>query len=298
MEQPRKPYDQAFKFLAEQDAEAILFLVGALPEKITAIETLPPELSSTTLIPDQLYLVTTPDEKYIVHIEAQTYWDAAIPQRMSEYALLLWLKYRLPVMGYVLVLSQKKFPLKVTPSVTINAGYTQITTRFQIVRLWEIPAEEAIAQNRSALLPFVPLMRGDEALLNASAQALQAVAGERLRLDLSMHFIVLASLRYNYQDIFDLIGSKTMIYIRGIEEAPAYQAIFGEGRQEGRQEAAAVLVQVIQHLATRRFSGLNISSELEKISDLNILGQICEEVPQVDSAETLVSRIKELSAGL
>ena len=82
-----------------------------------------------------------------------------------------------------------------------------------------------------------------------------------------------------------------------LSDSPAYQKIFGDGRQEGRQEAAAVLVQVIQHLTTKRFSGLNISSELEKISDLNVLGQICEEVPQVDSAETLVSRIKELSAG-
>ena len=123
------------------------------------------------------------------------------------------------------------------------------------------------------------------------------MAGERLKLDLAMHFIVLASLRYNYHDIFDLIGSKTMIYIRGIEEAPAYQAIFGEGRQEGRQEAAAVLVQVIQHLTAQRFPGTTLGSELDKITDLNMLGQICEEVPQVDSAETLLSRIKELSAG-
>ncbi len=36
-----KPYDQAFKYLAEQDAESLLFLLGALPEDIISIEVLP-----------------------------------------------------------------------------------------------------------------------------------------------------------------------------------------------------------------------------------------------------------------
>jgi hypothetical protein len=41
-----KPYDQAFKFLAEQDPEALLLLLGAIePDEQATIELLPREIS-------------------------------------------------------------------------------------------------------------------------------------------------------------------------------------------------------------------------------------------------------------
>ena len=171
-----KPYDQAFKYLAEQDAESLLFLLGALPEDVISIEVLPHELSFPAIIPDQLYLITTPEGKYIIHIEAQTYWDDAMPQRMPEYGVLAWLKYRLPVLSYVLVLSKKRFPLNPPIMGIIDAGQTQVVTHYHIIRLWEVSAAEMLERGSTTILPFVALMQGGQAVLIDVARRLHDVA--------------------------------------------------------------------------------------------------------------------------
>jgi hypothetical protein len=80
-----KPYDQAFKYLAEQDAESLLILLGYLqPGQKAEIELLAREVSAPALLPDQPYQVVTGHERRIVHVEAQTAYDAQIPERMAE----------------------------------------------------------------------------------------------------------------------------------------------------------------------------------------------------------------------
>ena len=65
-----KPFDQGFKYLGDEDAESLLLLLGVLkPGDKASIEKLPTELSVSTIIADQLYLVTTEyDDPFIVHI--------------------------------------------------------------------------------------------------------------------------------------------------------------------------------------------------------------------------------------
>ncbi|MGH9831422.1 MAG: hypothetical protein ACRD9Y_00320, partial [Blastocatellia bacterium] len=81
-----KPYDQAFKFLAEQDPEALLLMLGAIePDEKAVIELLPREISVAAVLPDQPYLVSSARGKRVVHVEAWTRWEHGIPQRMVEY---------------------------------------------------------------------------------------------------------------------------------------------------------------------------------------------------------------------
>ena len=101
-----KPYDQAFKFLAERDAEALLLLLGDMqPGQEAEIRVLPREVSISTQLPDQPYEVITSGGRRLVHVEAQTAYDANLPERMLEYAIRLWLKYRLPISSYALLLT-------------------------------------------------------------------------------------------------------------------------------------------------------------------------------------------------
>ena len=54
-----KPYDQAFKYLVEQDPTALLILLGALkPEQKVTIELLPNEVTVSAKLPDSVYLNT------------------------------------------------------------------------------------------------------------------------------------------------------------------------------------------------------------------------------------------------
>ncbi len=299
-----KPYDQAFKYLAEKDAESLLFLLGALPENLTSIEVLPPELSFPAVLPDQLYRITTSEETYLIHIEAQTYWDAAIPQRMPEYAVLAWLKYRLPVFSYVLVLSKKRFPLNLPLMGIINAGRTQVVTHYPVIRLWEVSATEAMARRSETILPFVPLMQGGEEALLESAERLCDVQDETKRREMALHFLVLGGLRYNNVDLLELVGGTKMISLHDLRDSSIYQMILLEGQakgeqqglQQGLQQGTAAAEHALRRLAINRFPGIELATELTEIHDLEKMSSLVEEILQFDSAAALNSRIKEIAA--
>jgi len=61
-----KPYDSAFKDFADQDSEALLRLIGALPPDAT-VRPLRAEISAPALAADQPYEVITAADHYIAH---------------------------------------------------------------------------------------------------------------------------------------------------------------------------------------------------------------------------------------
>ena len=81
-----KPYDEAFKYLADQDAEALLLLLGEIePDEKAKIVPLRGELRLSTRLPDQAYKVVTTSGERIVHIEAQALYPRVMPDRMADY---------------------------------------------------------------------------------------------------------------------------------------------------------------------------------------------------------------------
>src|SRR5215210_4435924 len=135
-----KPYDTAFKDLAEQDPEALLRLIGALPEGAT-IKPLPREVTAPALFTDQPYEVTRGEEKFVAHVEAQTYYEDDVPARTVKYDAILWVNTGLPVRSYILVLSPRGMPADAPTGITIDADGLVLTARFTLVRLWEIDAQ-------------------------------------------------------------------------------------------------------------------------------------------------------------
>lgn len=173
------PYDDAFKHLAEHDPESLLILVGALPSnRPVKIKVLSRELRPAKRIVDQAYLVTTPDESRITHLEAQTRYDAAMPERMLDYALMLWLAHnrRYAVDSFVLLLTREGLPRDAPESMSVRAGSLSVTVHYHLVRLWEIEAQSLLALNRDQLLPFVPLMKGGLKELEMSARRVARLA--------------------------------------------------------------------------------------------------------------------------
>src|SRR5581483_9643404 len=230
-----KPYDQAFKFLAEQDPEALLRLLGAIePGEQVTIELLPREISIPALLPDQPYLVRSARGERVVHVEAWIRWSTDIANRMAEYGPLHWFKYRLPVDSYVIVLLPEKLPRRPPRSGVIEAGGVRLETRFHLIRLWRLPAQETLRSNHPALLPFVPLMKGGRTELEVAAAKLREIVEERARLEVAQHLAMLGTLRYNLLDILELVGRRGMIPLEQLRESSFYQFILAEGREEGR----------------------------------------------------------------
>jgi predicted transposase YdaD len=284
-----KPYDTAFKELAEQDPETLLRLVGALPEG--AIFTpLPREVTAPALYTDQPYLVTTERGRHVTHIEAQTYYDHDVPPRNVKYGAILWVNTDLPVHSYVLILSPRGMPDDAPTEMTIEAGGITLTVRYHLIRLWEIDAQEALAWKRENLLPFVPLMKGGRDELIEGAQALGQIGNEARKRELALHFLMLSGLRYTQAEILDVIGRYSMVPLHQLKDSSFYQFILNEGREEGRE----AVVKMLLYMIGKRFPGLDVKAEVEFIEDLEALTQLGFDLDQLADADALRKRLNEL----
>lgn len=299
-----KPYDTAFKDLAEQDPEALLRLIGALPEGAT-IRPLPREVTAPALFTDQPYEVTRSEGKFVVHVEAQTFYEDDVPSRIVKYDAILWVNTGLPVRSYILVLSSRGMPADAPSEITIDADGLTLTAQFQLVRLWEFDAQQALAINSESLLPFIPLMKGarDDAI--QSLRTLGQVADELRRRELALHFLFLGSLRYSAEEILDLIERYGMVPLEKLKESPGYQFVLAQGIEEGLEKGIEkgiekgrqAMEEVLLGLIEKKFPGLELKAEIDSVHDIEALKQLCFNVDQIANAEELRAKVHELAMG-
>ncbi len=301
-----KPYDDAFKHLAEKDAEALLLLLGEIkPGEQVEIVPLGHELRISTRLPDKAYKIVTDSGARIVHIEAQSRYPHVMKERMADYGTREWMKYRLPVTCYVLLLTDRDLPKNPVTIGRIDAGDVQITVRFRLIRLSQISASQMLALQRENLLPFVPLMRGERQELETGAERLRQVSDERHQLELGLHFLVLGALRYNPEDLLDLIGREDMmipIPPEVYKESPAIEFLIGkskdhwkeEGREEGREEGGVqALSETLRLLIASRFPNLKVSQKIKRIRHAALLQRLCVEVTELPNAAAVRKRLDE-----
>lgn len=296
-----KPYDTAFKDLAEQDPEALLRLIGALPEGAT-IRPLPREMTAPALFTDQPYEVTHGAEKFVAHVEAQTYYEDDVPSRTVKYDAILWINTGLPVRSYILVLSPHKMPANAPTEITVDAGGLVLTVRFHLVKLWELDAQQALAMNSESLLPFIPLMNGSRPLMNGSRNdAIQSTRGiskvvdELRRRELALHFYMLGSLRYPAADVLEMIERYGMVPLHKLKESPGYQNILGEGIEIGIEKGRQVMEKVLLDKIEMQFPGFDLKSDLDRVTDLQALEQLYFSISQFADAEELRAKVNELA---
>ncbi len=317
-----QPFDTAFKFLAEQDPEALLSLLGILPPQAT-IKLLPREVSVQALLPDQPYEITLGDEKFIAHIEAQTKYDGNMPERMLDYDTRLWIRYGLPIYSFVLVLTPRGMPAAPPDFVVIEAGGLRLTVKYTIVRIWQIPAAVALAAKREALLPFVPLMDGGEVELEQAIEELATIRDEVRRRELALHFVLLGGLRYDRNLIFDLLGRvQTMITVADLKDSSVFQFFFEEaeekglkkglerglekgleeglekgleeGLEEGLGKGVEAMARVLRKEIANRFPGFEIGRNLNQVHNLDGLTQLCLDLDQLPDEAALQARLDAL----
>ncbi len=296
-----KPFDDAFKDLAEHDAEALLNLLGLLPPGAT-VKRLPREVALQALLTDQPYEINDGAARYIQHLEAQSYWRGDEAQRAAGYSVRLWLKHELPVYTYFLVFSPKGLPAEPPAAITIEAGGITLIVRLRVIGLWQLSAARALALGRASLLPFVPLMQGGLAELEQSAAALCAVADETRRSTLALNFVMVGNMRYPKADLLDLLRRfSTMVNIRELtRETEFYQEILAEGRAAGqaaaRAERLAAARKLLRQMAARHFHGCELGPVVEQVQDAAALERLCDELWDYADAAKLQRLLAELAA--
>jgi predicted transposase YdaD len=129
-------------------------------EGVTAESELAGELQFITRATDSLLQAQGPAGPFLALTELQLRHDPQMPERLAAYAALARQKYQRPV--YVTVIYLLPPPAGVVLGGVFHEEFMgQVTHQdFQVVALWELEAEAALAQGNPALLPFVPLMRG------------------------------------------------------------------------------------------------------------------------------------------
>ncbi|MDX2043279.1 MAG: hypothetical protein SF097_18830 [Acidobacteriota bacterium] len=298
----KKPYDTAFKDLADQDPVALLRLVGALPEGAT-VKPLPREMTAPALFADQPYEVISATEHFVAHLEAQTYYADDVPARVAKYQAIIWINTGLPVRTYVLVLSPNRMPAEVPTEFTVNADGLTLTARFHVVKLWEIDAQWALAMNSESLLPFVSLMKGGQDEFKQSTQGLARVQDQMRKLELALHFFVLGSLRYPAADVLHMIERYGMFPLQQLKDSPGYQFILAQGVEqgiekgieEGIEKGRQAIEEVLLGLIEKKFPGLNLNAEIDCVHDIEGLKQLCFNLDQVADAEELRAKVNELA---
>jgi predicted transposase/invertase (TIGR01784 family) len=234
-------FDSTCRRLAEIFPED--FASWLLGKRIALTELSPTELSIEPIRADSVMLLQ--GQNNILHVEFQTDPKPDIPMRLADYRLRLHRKFPDKRIHQVVIY------LRETRSDRVYQNYFEIPgmyAEFNVVRLWEVSAEELIAF--PGLLPFVALSRSDE-----PEETLRRAVGEILNIrdETQQHeamaaAYVLAGLR------LDEIVIKQVIRRDVMQESVTYQAILREGqeigqeigreqgREQGREEEAIALV--------------------------------------------------------
>ena len=295
-----KPYDQASRYLAEQDPEALLSLLKCInPKHKAQIKVLSREISISAKISDLPYLVITKGKQKIVLIEMQTVYDYAIAERIMEYVIRLWFFYKIPTIEvYVLLLTDKGMPRGKLKPWAMKLGPVSIKVNYQsvLVKAWELDAKEALAMGRPSLLPLVPLLKGDRQELITAAQRLAEMEDRTSHEEMALHFFMLAGLRYNPREVLEIMRGAEMIPIEQLRESSTYQYILQEGLREGEQkgkleESRNTLLKLI----AKRFPTLDLRSEIEHINDLSILEDLCLKVIDASNADEMKNSVLALA---
>jgi predicted transposase YdaD len=191
--------------------------------------------------------------EFLALFEIQTQYIKEMPRRMRAYTALAEEKYKLPV--YPILINISPYGGEIPTRYESNFLGLQARQDYTVINLWEISAEEVLSQSFTALIPFVPVMRGgntEEMLQRAKENlysALELQSEDRLQ---KMMF----ALTLFATHVFDIDIVKRYFggYMYPPITSPFVQSLIREAKLEASTEE---LQKVLSRMLTRRFGELD-----------------------------------------
>jgi len=160
--------------------------------------------------------------KEIIHlVEFQTKWKKEKIWSMVQYKARYAQKYKLPIKSTMVLLVKSK-------SARDFFKEEEISFKFRLVKMWELPAKQYIANQ--CLLPMTPLMDGGMELVPETERLIYESKSPKM-VDNLMIFSILTGLRDKNLSL-EIIKRRRDIVV----ESPVYDMILQEGMLKGRQE--------------------------------------------------------------
>jgi hypothetical protein len=154
--------DRPLKALFERQGQSLLPFIGEhrTDVRVTAVESVNLPVSERRI--DSVLRLERDGLVWYRHVEFQAQKDAGIPRRCFEYNSRLILHYGAAVLTTVLYLlpgADKDVP----DAFRLYVGdWLAYEWRFDVVRLWEIDAQDALRGGEAGPLALVPLLRGGD----------------------------------------------------------------------------------------------------------------------------------------
>ncbi len=231
-----KPYDEAFKSLADEDPRGLLDLLGILPLQVEAeVEPLERELVGDPMFVDQMYRVRLSDgQEWIAHFESESWYRSDIRERMGWCGVGVAYKMRVPIVSVLLLLAPHGVPAEVAEKGEWDLGDIRIHYRFRVIRLWEVDCREVLDKERKALYPWVVLMRSTEQDRQEALRRIRMM-GEP---NLAANYAILGGLRYGKDEGWKQFLERTELMIREeiLEQSMAVQHWMQKGESKGREQ--------------------------------------------------------------
>ena len=221
-------------------------------EQIEVEAELSGEFQFIARVTDSLLQVNSQAGRFLALTELQFRYDEEMPDRMTAYAALARRKYKQEV--YVTVVYFMPPPKNKSIVETYHREFMgqQAHQDFQVIKLWELEAEQVLAFDNPALLPFVPLMQGGD------TESIVRKCAERIRQEPeAMELEAILAVFAGYVLEVEIIKQILRWEMQVVQESPIIQELQQEwiekGREEGRKEGErkATLEALHQALAIR-----------------------------------------------
>ncbi len=247
-------YDHLLKWSLTQAHDDFLAVIA--PGLIWQAER-SPEVPAIPRLADLVWEVERPTGGHgLLHIELQIKPEDDLGERLAEYAIRLWRRDHLPVRS-LLVLLRRTAKAPTTPFVIRWDGEDDsLRYAFTIIRLWEIPYQQALAANAYALWPLASLMAGAsiETTVAVAEQLAVAPLPRQERSDLVGLLTDLAGIRLPIEALLAAMRENTMIddllresgvaeYFRQEALKEGKEAGMREGLREGMQKMVIVALE-------------------------------------------------------
>lgn len=283
-----KPFDSTLKELAERRPRPWMSLLLGRP--VGDVQVINADLSTITAEADKLFRVGDP-RPWIVHTEFETSYKADAPHKGLRYSVLARSRHELPVQTIFVLLRPGADGDAFTGTLEeeLPDGTKYLLFRYNVLRVWELPAEQLLAGDL-ATLPLAPIARATEeeipAILRRIDERIGNEASPGEAAELWMATSMLLGLTHSGESLKNLLQG-----VHRMKESATYQMILEEGREEGREEGQAVEAKkILLRQGRRRFGEPTpgIRQRLDDLADLEQMERLLDRLFEVSNWEELL----------
>jgi predicted transposase YdaD len=280
-----KPFDATLKEMAERRPRPWMSLLLGRP--VAEVQVINADLSTITAEADKLFRIGGP-RPWIVHTEFESSYKSDCPLKGLRYSVLARSRHGLPIQTIFVLLRPEADGDAFTDTLEVELpeGTKYLQFRYNVIRVWELPAEPLLTGDL-ATLPLAPISRVSEEELPAIIRRMdERIEREASRDEAAMLWMatsMLLGLNHPKESIKALLQG-----IGHMKESAMYQLILEEGRVEGELQEAR---RMLYRLGERRIGPLSaeIRAKVERISDLDRLHGLQDRVLEVSNWEELMA---------